>query len=353
MSDNLLQKPTPWTNYCPKDYADILKILRALKIDILPLSEPIPEPKNPLRLNSLRNRILVEKSRLRNAPIGYKTYAYLNDSGNWSGICTSPENLFNACQEVGITCDVIDGKFRMPDYLMNIQIDPDALNKTISQASEMDAKAGRAIDRRNAQAIRTHREIIYLCGNMKGEWYGGATSEELIMARYAKLLIKKACKHAIEDWASFPKEYMQIHEYICLNKNQWTTEHSEGIEYKKFTEDPELKPESPETWTLLTKVNRPNFCREPENQNRKTFDFIEMRFGLRSKDALKDRSKLVKTCMRDIIKISYQKIKQSQQFQRYGVPIQFLKPTKYGVTDQDELVITFELRTDKKGVRPK
>ena len=339
------QKPTPWTNYCPKDYVHIVRMLRDLGIIVPPPMERMPEPKRPVRLENMRNRILVEKSRLREAPVGYRTYAYMDDSGNWSGICTSPCDVFAVCRGLGIACELDDGKFRMPDYLAGVRVDPERIRKTIDLASDADARAGRSIETGESRRTRVAGRIAYLCGSLSGNRHEGSTSEEILMARYAKMLLLEACRRPIGDWPGFPEEYARMHEYICKYNNQWTMEHMGEVECERYTQDQELKPDSDGIWTLLTKVNRPDFCREPENTNKKTFDFVEMRFGLRSKDALDDRSKLVRTYLRDFIKIGFQKIKESRQFRQYGVPIQFLRATKYGITDQDELVVTYEIRT--------
>ena len=134
---------------------------------------------------------------------------------------------------------------------------------------------------------------------------------------------------------------------IFTQQNLWLQERPKHNQHDRsidFTSDELLKPESDEIWTLLTKTNRPDFYRYLDNDNRNTFDYIEVRFGLRSKETLVNRAAMVKKCMPDIVKIGFQKIRNSKQFNHYGAPISFLKATRYAVTAQSELIVTYEIR---------
>ena len=48
-----------------------------------------------------------------------------------------------------------------------------------------------------------------------------------------------------------------------------------------------------------------------------------------------------------MVKMGLQKIKKSRSFIRFNIPISFVKCTRYVITQQSEVVLTYELRQPK------
>ena len=96
--------------------------------------------------------------------------------------------------------------------------------------------------------------------------------------------------------------------------------------------------------SFIFKIGRPVFEREPENSNRKTFDFLKIRVTIPSKESFPDRKKFVKTYLKEIVSIVLEKVSSLQAYQRFGIPINFLKLTRAGILTGDELELVFELK---------
>lgn len=95
----------------------------------------------------------------------------------------------------------------------------------------------------------------------------------------------------------------------------------------------------------ITKIGRPGFEREPGNKNTKTFDRIRIFFSLMGKKSMPARDKELRLHQKDLARIAIAKIKDSKQFQRYDIPINFLKVDHMTITCQDELEIVFVLKS--------
>lgn len=98
---------------------------------------------------------------------------------------------------------------------------------------------------------------------------------------------------------------------------------------------------------FVLSVDRPRFRRDVDNKNRNTFDFIDIDMVIRSSDASKEK---VKANKEEIFKKALSKLESSKSFQKYGVPINFLKMYQFVVHRDGSLTISFcikELRENK------
>lgn len=98
-------------------------------------------------------------------------------------------------------------------------------------------------------------------------------------------------------------------------------------------------------YQVLTKINTPSFERSPGNNKRGTFDHVRVYLGLKTLSTCPNRRAIIRRYKNDLVKIAMMRIMQAPQFKRFGVPIQFYKPTDMTTTNADELEILFELKT--------
>lgn len=91
-----------------------------------------------------------------------------------------------------------------------------------------------------------------------------------------------------------------------------------------------------EDFVLTTKA--PKFRREVGNKDRSTFDFIDIEMVVRSTDASKEK---VKANKKEIFDKAIDKLNNSKAFQKYGVPINFLKMYQFVVRKDGTLIISF------------
>ena len=76
---------------------------------------------------------------------------------------------------------------------------------------------------------------------------------------------------------------------------------------------------------LITRIDKPDYCREPENLNKKTFDFIVVRVFLVTENAFPGRNQYIKENLKGICERAAGRIEKDYQFARFGVPINVLK----------------------------
>lgn len=110
---------------------------------------------------------------------------------------------------------------------------------------------------------------------------------------------------------------------------------SEEMDKARFLKKKQIK--GPYTDFVLT-VNRPKFRREVGNKDTKTFDFIDVEMVVRSTDATKEKVKANKD---EIFKKAVEKLENNKSFQKYGVPINFLKMYQFVVRKDGTLIISF------------
>lgn len=94
---------------------------------------------------------------------------------------------------------------------------------------------------------------------------------------------------------------------------------------------------------FITKISLPSIQREYGNKNTKTFDFIYVYVCI-IHDWESDRKQYIKENMPEIKKRVIARIEESKHFQRYGIPINFLKLTSITLTRDDVLHFIFELK---------
>lgn len=99
---------------------------------------------------------------------------------------------------------------------------------------------------------------------------------------------------------------------------------------------------NPEEFVLT--VNRPIYRRAAGNKNTKTFDFIDIEMVIRSTDA--DKRKVLEN-KAEIFNKAIEKLETSKQFQKYGVPINFLKMYQFVVRKDGTLIISFCMKGDR------
>lgn len=105
--------------------------------------------------------------------------------------------------------------------------------------------------------------------------------------------------------------------------------------------DKHLKPEGVERF--VTKVGKPIFERVPENPNPKTFDFIYMRVNIVS-EWEEDRKRYIQKNIKQIHQMLLEKLENSGDFQKFGVPLNFLKLTRATLTRDSVIEFVFELK---------
>lgn len=97
---------------------------------------------------------------------------------------------------------------------------------------------------------------------------------------------------------------------------------------------------------FITKIDTPSIEREIGNKNKNTFDFIYVDVCIIHFWET-DKRKYIKENMPEIKRRVVEKIESSNQFKRYGVPINFLKVTSITLTRDDVLHFIFELKEIK------
>lgn len=124
-----------------------------------------------------------------------------------------------------------------------------------------------------------------------------------------------------------------------------------GDEIEKFEEylqtvkiDSKDKPEGLDRF--ITKIQKPYFTRSPQNTNTKTFDYISIDVNIVS-EWEEERKEYIIRHREEIWQRVISKLKGSKEFQRYGVPVNFLKANMY-ITKSSILKFTFELKNADK-----
>lgn len=171
------------------------------------------------------------------------------------------------------------------------------------------------------EAIEMRLRHIYTREN------GGVCIDLVEFARYIpnvtnQTLINKAiCKLVPGDEIEKFEEYLQIVEINSNDKPQ-------GLD------------------RFITKIQKPYFMRNPENINKNTFDYIEINVNIVS-EWEEDRKEYIRKHREEIWQRVISKLKESKEFQRYGVPVNFLK-ARITITKSSILKFTFELKNADK-----
>lgn len=99
-----------------------------------------------------------------------------------------------------------------------------------------------------------------------------------------------------------------------------------------------------EDFVLTTKV--PRFRRDISNKDKSTFDFIDIEMVVRSTDATKEK---VNANKQEIFDKAIAKLEVNKQFQKYGVPVNFLKMYQFVIRKDGTLIISFCIKDKVKG----
>ena len=235
-------------------------------------------------------------------------------------------------------------RIRMPDAIGDIQTDPFALAAAIKDLYTTDINSNDPIFWENSDTRRWR-----VCNNITD---CGLTVTEYVQARYAHKIISQLYEQqpftTYMDAGHINAEienpnaaviYTALSEkFINTRYDNWQNERLDS------SEAPHIGTPNPNAYNILTKINTPTFERNPENKNAKTFDRIRIYMGIKSKATAPNRKQTIQSYKQDIIRIALLKIEQTKRFQNYGVPVQYIHPTRMTLTNCDELEILFELK---------
>lgn len=97
---------------------------------------------------------------------------------------------------------------------------------------------------------------------------------------------------------------------------------------------------------FMAKMGKPEFVRETGNRNMKSFDFIYLDvFIVHTWET--DRIQYIKDNLPEIKERVIEHLQKYKSFQKYGVPVGFLKITNITLTHDDALHFVFELKEIK------
>lgn len=224
-----------------------------------------------------------------------------------------------------------DVLIRLPDVINGTPVDAREIKRVLRDIPMSKINSNQPVqwDKKNPR----ERHI----GNNIAEY--GVTVEQYIQIRYAYVLIK-----AFHENSAFLTQQIEQKEYKILS-DKFLNEYDNWSEDRIHPDKKSVIPTpNPDAYDVLTKINRPAFERTPENKKKNTFDRIRITMGIKSKESMPGRTDFIKSQKREIVKIALLKIEQHPYFERYGVPIQYIKPVSMTVTRTDEIEIIFELK---------
>ena len=98
---------------------------------------------------------------------------------------------------------------------------------------------------------------------------------------------------------------------------------------------------------FIIKVKNPCIERELGNNNKNTFDFITLEM-LTPLKFYGDRKKYIKDHLKEIYKIAMDKISNYKYYQKYDVPVNYLKLTNLTISCENTLVFKFGIKGESK-----
>lgn len=98
-----------------------------------------------------------------------------------------------------------------------------------------------------------------------------------------------------------------------------------------------------EVYNFITGIGCVRMEREPENKDKSTFDFVRV-YASTKAISLEEKRQILSTYKREILRLILTKIKRSPNFQRYDIPINFLRLTQCTLTRDQQIVFVFELK---------
>lgn len=99
---------------------------------------------------------------------------------------------------------------------------------------------------------------------------------------------------------------------------------------------------------FVTRIDRPNIIRLPENPNKNTFDIIKIEVNICSN--WENKRQYIKGHIREIYQMVIDKLENSKTFTRFNVPAGCLAVTSIYETQDSSLVFTFELKKELRGM---
>ena len=94
---------------------------------------------------------------------------------------------------------------------------------------------------------------------------------------------------------------------------------------------------------FITKIEKPKFVREPSNQNPNTFDFIYTDVNI-IQEWSEDRLTYIQKHKKQIFKMLLEQLEKNKSFQKFGVPINFLKVSRITLRRDSVLEFVLELK---------
>lgn len=98
---------------------------------------------------------------------------------------------------------------------------------------------------------------------------------------------------------------------------------------------------------FVLSVYKPEYRRAAGNEDKKTFDFIEVEMVIRSTDASKEK---VQQHQKEIFRKAIEKIEKDRSFKKYGVPVNVLKMYQFVLKKDGTLIIGFCLKGEENGI---
>ena len=117
----------------------------------------------------------------------------------------------------------------------------------------------------------------------------------------------------------------------------------ENIKNKRFEPDTRSIEEK-ELDRFVTRIEKPDFIRYPENDNKDTFDMIKICVNTCSE--WKDKRQYIKHNIKYIYQMVIDKLKNNKSFQKYDVPIGCLAVTSVHETQDSSLMFVLELKKE-------
>lgn len=94
---------------------------------------------------------------------------------------------------------------------------------------------------------------------------------------------------------------------------------------------------------FITKIKSPIFIRKPENPKVNTFDYIYIDLNIVS-EWEEERKKYIKKHLKEIYEKVINELEKDKDFQKYGVPISFLKISRITLTKSNVLEFVLEIK---------
>lgn len=148
--------------------------------------------------------------------------------------------------------------------------------------------------------------------------YYGKTIEQFINGSLRSFILRKYCSMSFEELIDRIKNDIPSKSFIT-KCSKW----------------------NPQEFVLT--VNKPVFRRATDNENERTFDFIDVEMTIRSTDA--NRKKVYANRI-EIFKKAISKIENSQSFKKYGIPVNCLNMYGFILRHDGTIMVSFELKKE-------